>query len=104
MADTDPAPAPEPLPGGLVLARTTPEFTAQTVPPKLLAAHRTAAGVWGHLVVRSGSVDFVFEDDPDHVHHVEPGSPMPIPPGRSHSLTPSDDAVFAVEFHRPGGD
>lgn len=101
MADTDPIPTPDPLPDGLGLARTTPEFTAQTVPPKLLAAHRTAEGVWGHLVVRSGSVDFVFEDDPDHVHHVEPGSPMPIPPGRAHRLTPSDDAVFAVEFHRP---
>lgn len=103
MADTDPLPIPDPLPGGLVLARTTPEFTAGTVPRKLLAAHRTAEGVWGRLVVREGSIDFVFEDDPDHVYNVEPGNPMPIPPGRSHRLSPSDNAVFAVEFHRPAG-
>ncbi|MDP6480845.1 MAG: DUF1971 domain-containing protein [Acidimicrobiales bacterium] len=91
------------LSGRVVLEGAPPEFTAGTVPRKLLAAHRTAEGVWGHPVVREGRVDFVFEDDPDHVYNVEPGSPMPIPPGRSHRLSPSDDAVFAVEFHRPAG-
>ncbi|MEZ5215007.1 MAG: DUF1971 domain-containing protein [Ilumatobacteraceae bacterium] len=51
------------LPGGLVLVRTTPEFTEATV-PALLRAHRVAEGVWGRLVVIEGAVDFGFEDDP----------------------------------------
>ncbi len=99
MSDAGDLP-PTALPDGLVLARTTPDFTADTVPAAILAAHRTAEGVWGHLVVRSGAVDFVFEDAPDRVHRVDAGSTMPIPPGRPHHVSPLEGAVFAVEFHR----
>ncbi|MCB0997228.1 MAG: DUF1971 domain-containing protein, partial [Acidimicrobiales bacterium] len=45
---------PSQMPDGLELARTTPEFTAESVPPALLATHTVAAGVWGRIRVRAG--------------------------------------------------
>ena len=88
------------MPTGLVLARTTPSFTAATVPAGLRNAHEVADGVWGRLVVSVGTVRFVFEDDTDHAVTVAAGGHVDIPPRRRHHVEPDDDAVFTVEFHR----
>jgi tellurite resistance-related uncharacterized protein len=89
------------LPEGLQLARTTDVFTPETVPPGLLRAHRVADGVWGRLVVHSGTVTFVFEDQPHQPIVAGSGDRIVIPPGRFHHVELSDTASFAVEFHRP---
>jgi tellurite resistance-related uncharacterized protein len=88
------------MPDGLELARTTPEFTAATVPGGLLHAHQVAAGVWGRLRVHFGSVVFMFEDAPDQPIALAPGDHVDIPPQRPHHVAPDDDAIFVVEFHR----
>ena len=88
------------LPDGLVLARTTDEFDNDTVPAGLLRAHRVAEGVWGRLVVRSGSLRFVFEDDSGAPIDVGPGGMVVIPPGRPHRVVLDGPARFVVEFHR----
>jgi tellurite resistance-related uncharacterized protein len=88
------------VPPGFELARTTATFDNGTVPAGLLAAHRVADGVWGRLVVRSGRVTFVFDDDPDHPIVVAEGSGVAIPPGRAHHLELTEPATFAVEFYR----
>lgn len=88
------------LPTGLRLARTTPEFDETTVPSGLLGAHRVAEGVWGRLVVRTGSLRFVFEDDPQAGRTVSAGGHVVIPPGREHHLELGGPVTFAVEFHR----
>jgi hypothetical protein len=67
----------------------------------LLRAHRVADGVWGNLVVHSGTVTFVFDDDPDRSHHRRVrrhrGDPTGTPtPPRARPKP----ATFAVEFHR----
>ena len=56
------------LPDGAVFVRVTPDFDERTVPAGLRSAHRVADGVWGRLVVRSGTLDVVFEDAA-HVRH-----------------------------------
>jgi tellurite resistance-related uncharacterized protein len=89
------------LPAGLEHARTTPEFDEHTVPAGLLATHRVADGVWGRLVVRSGSLAFVFEDAPDGARSLAAGDAQVIPPGRPHHVAPTGPVRFAVEFHRP---
>ncbi|MFW2380452.1 MAG: DUF1971 domain-containing protein [Acidimicrobiales bacterium] len=96
--------APDELPDGLVLARTTPVFDRSNVPAGLLRAHQVAEGVWGRLVVHEGTVTFVFEDDPDHPRHGDRGDRIVIPPGRPHHVELDDSAAFAVEFHRPPSD
>lgn len=109
-----PPPSPRPLvatnptglPDGLVLDRTTPEFTAATVPAGLRRAHRVAAGVWGRLVVRRGALRFVFDDDVEHPIEVAAGDTVVIPPDRAHHIEfgpdehgLGDDTAFVVEFH-----
>jgi tellurite resistance-related uncharacterized protein len=89
------------LPTDVELARTTAELDETTVPDGLLRSHRIAADVWGRLVVRSGSVRFVFE-------HGGLGTPVTlvagdrqvIPPDRPHHLEIVGPVRFVVEFHR----
>jgi tellurite resistance-related uncharacterized protein len=88
------------VPPGFELVRTTATFDNRTVPAGLLAVHRVADGVWGRLVVRSGRVTFVFDDDPDHPIGVDEGQAVAIPPGRAHHLELAEPATFAVEFYR----
>lgn len=88
------------LPDGLQLVRTTDVFDETTVPAGLRRAHRVADGVWGRLVVHTGSVVFVFDDDPDHPITVAAGEAVAIPPTRQHHVELTGPATFAVEFHR----
>jgi tellurite resistance-related uncharacterized protein len=88
------------LPDGLQLVRTTDVFDETTVPAGLRRAHRVADGVWGRLVVHTGSVTFVFDDDPDHPLTVSAGEAVAIPPARQHHVELTGPATFAVEFHR----
>lgn len=88
------------LPEGLELVRTTDVFDNDSVPAGLLRAHRVAKGVWGRLVVHTGSVVFAFEDAPDDPFTIGSGETMVIPPGRRHHVELPTPATFAVEFHR----
>lgn len=90
----EPGPADRDLPDGLVPGRRTPEFTATTVPPALLRDHRTS--VWARLEVVSGTVEFVDDDGPSAV--ASPDRPIVFLPDRAHRVSPSTDAVFAVQF------
>lgn len=99
--DTNGAPAgAEELPAGLEHVRTTDVFDQDHHPAGLLRAHRVAEGVWGRLVVHTGSVTFVFEDDPANPITAHAGRPVVIPPGRLHHVDLGGPATFAVEFHR----
>ena len=87
------------LPDGLELARTTPEFTAETMPDGLRRAHKVAVGVWGRLVVLEGTVTFVAEDSADR-RTLGAGEWQVIEPDTAHHVEPGADARFQVEFHR----
>ena len=88
------------IPDGFQLARTTDVFDNNTVPAGLLRAHRVANGVWGRLVVHTGVVVFVFEDQPDQPISVSAGQHVAIPSSRPHHLELDTPATFAVEFYR----
>lgn len=88
------------LPDGLEHVRTTDVFDNTTVPAGLLRAHRVADGVWGNLVVHTGTVTFVFDDEPVHPITARAGDSVAIPPARRHHLELDEPATFAVEFHR----
>lgn len=92
--------APDDLPVGLELVRTTPTFDEASVPPGLLAEHQVAESVWGRLVVHDGELAFVFEDERDEPHRVAAGESMVIAPSRPHHLEVIGPVRFAVEFHR----
>ena len=89
------------LPAGLEHARTTRVFDQTSAPAGLLAAHRIAPGVWGRLLVHSGSLVFRFEDEPERAHRLDEGETLVIPPNRPHRLELDESPVsFATEFHR----
>lgn len=87
------------MPAGLVLERTSPEFTNDSVPPGLLRAHKVADHVTGRLVVREGSLVFVYEDEADEPITVGSGNWVVIHPGRPHHVELAGPVRFVVEFH-----
>jgi len=96
-------PWPDRLPPGLEPGRTTPRFDNDSVPAGLLATHRVADGVWGRLVVHSGSLVFHAEAGAEGAEagwRVPAGGSVVIPPGRPHHLVLDVPVEFAVEFHR----
>ncbi len=88
------------MPEGLELVRTTALWDEHTVPAGVLSGHRVADGVWGRLVVRSGAVGFVFEDEPDVTIQVATGDTVAIPPAKLHHVVLDGPATFVVEFYR----
>lgn len=87
------------LPDGLALARTTPTFTADTVPAGLLKDHKIASGVWGRLRVFEGTVTFV-SDETGESRRLAAGDSQVIEPDTLHHVVVGDGAAFHVEFHR----
>jgi len=87
------------LPPTVQQVRVTPTFDAESVPAGLLSAHRIASGVWGRLVVHTGSVVFALEPDGER-RAVNAGEHQVIEPNTPHHVEPTADASFAVEFYR----
>lgn len=90
------------LPVGLVEARHTPLFTAESLPAELTASHRTT--VWAELHVQDGSVRYIdLEGESPRDTRVDIGQSAVIVPGVEHRVEPSTDAVFFVQFYREPG-
>ena len=87
------------VPAGCTLVRSTPEFTAETVPAALLSAHRVASGIWGRLVVEAGTVLYVLERSGGS-RRLGAGEHQVIEPDVPHHVEPGEGARFRVEFHR----
>lgn len=100
---SDMEPTNDELPSGLEHVRTTEVFDQDRHPAGLRRAHRVADGVWARLVVHTGALEFVFDDDVDHPIHAEVDRPVVIPPGRHHHVVMTGPVTFAIEFHRDPG-
>ena len=88
------------LPDDVAHYKTTPEFTEASVPQGLLRNHTTAAGVWGRIVVREGSLRYVIEGADQEAHLLVPGSPGIVEPQVPHHIVVEAPVRFCVEFHR----
>ncbi|HWL42234.1 MAG TPA: DUF1971 domain-containing protein [Ilumatobacter sp.] len=88
------------LPDGLEHGRTTDVFDEQHHPRGLLRAHRVAEGVWARLLVHTGSLTFVFDDQPKQPIEVAAGADLVIPPSLPHHVEIDGPVTFAIEFHR----
>lgn len=87
------------LPDHVAHVRTTPVFTAVSVPAGLRRAHRIAPGVWGRLRVIGGSVTFVLEDAGES-RDLHEGDTQVIEPDVAHHVEPGANAEFVIEFYR----
>lgn len=90
---------PTELPPNLRLVRTTKVFDHVSVPAGLLSAHRIAEGIWGRLVVHTGALTFIFEEDNSASIRLQSGASVVIPPQTPHHLVLDEPTTFAIEFH-----
>ena len=87
------------LPEGAVKAGSTKLMTQDTVVPGILKKHLAPKGKWGYLVVESGSLQYVWEDDAENVLDADPGHPIVIYPERFHHVVITGAVEFRVEFY-----
>ena len=87
------------LPTGAVLVGSTPSMTQDTVAPGILRNHRAPKDKYGYLVVESGSLQFVWEDDPENALDADPEHPIVIEPERAHHVRITGAVTFRVEFY-----
>tara|TARA_B100000029_G_scaffold315184_2_gene307609 strand:- start:312 stop:521 length:210 start_codon:yes stop_codon:yes gene_type:complete len=69
------------------------------VPASLLSEHRTKPGVWGLIHVTQGTVIYQITGATEPIE-LTGHTPGVIEPETLHSVRPSDNAVFYVEFWR----
>ncbi|MDF7798084.1 DUF1971 domain-containing protein [Pontiellaceae bacterium B1224] len=87
------------LPETAELAGSTKLMNQDTVVPGILKKHLTPKGKWGFLVVESGSLEYVWEDDTENVLMADPGHPIVIFPERFHHVIITGPVEFKVEFY-----
>ena len=98
------------LPDQAIKIGSTPSMTADTVAAGLLRKHLAPRGKYGLLVVEEGSLQYVWDDDADHVLDADPDHPIVIAPERYHHVVITGPVLFRVEFYQvpqtlgdPGG-
>ena len=87
------------LPDSVHLERTTPTFTAETVPAGLQREHHLAPGRWGRLRVDEGALTFVVEATGES-RRLTAGESQVIEPEVAHHVEVEPGASFAVELYR----
>lgn len=79
--------------------KKTPIFNAQNVPKAILEKHNTKEGVWGKLVVLSGTLKFVdLENGKELV--LGKGEFQIIEPTKWHKLILIENPEFYIEFFK----
>jgi len=91
--------APSELPAGLVAYRRTPIFDQDTTPAMLRFEHRTAAGVWGLIMVVEGRLRF-RSLYPIAETVLTKGASIAVAPQQPHEVAPDGPVRFFVEFYR----
>ena len=87
------------LPDNAVKAGSTKLMNQETVVPGILKKHLAPKGKWGYLVVESGALQYVWEDDPDNVLDADLEHPIVIFPERFHHVVITGKVRFRVEFY-----
>lgn len=89
-----------PIPEGYKAYRRSPDFTADTIPAALRAAHRTKPDVWGLIHVLEGRLLYRLTDAASEVVLEAGAPPGVIEADILHSVAPLGPVRFFVEFHR----
>ena len=76
----------------------SPLFDETSVPDALRRDHCTKAGVWGRIVVTSGSLIYLRDDRPAQILTAD--MPGVIYPQELHCVHPKGAVQFRVEFYR----
>lgn len=91
---------PKALPAGLIAYGRSPDFTPDTLPAKLQAAHSTKAGTWGLLHVLEGTVRYCLEPPHTGEQVAAAGECIVIESGIRHRVAFVEPGRFYIEFYR----
>jgi tellurite methyltransferase len=86
------------LPAGLRPVRSSPEWTARTMPTSLRRRHRLGPRTWAVVRVRDGNLRFSMQGTPGGSRTLGPGAVQAIPPELDHDVVPIGDAAFTIDF------
>lgn len=86
------------MPEGLHPIPSNMEWTEETVPEPLLRLHRLGRGIWGHVAVHSGSLNFTMSTEPPIDVVLWPGSSQAIPPDVEHEVRLLGPVRFTIDF------
>ena len=75
-------------------------LTNKTVLKPLLNKHMAPKGKTALVVVKEGSLDYVWEDDLSSVLTCDKDHPIIIEPERYHHLIMTGDVKFRIEFYK----
>lgn len=88
------------LPTEVVAYGRTPDFTPETLPDALKAAHTTKPGVWGLIHVLEGRLFYTFEPPHTGYRILAERDTAPIPPEIPHRVGFVEAGRFFVEFYK----
>ncbi|MCO1336607.1 DUF1971 domain-containing protein [Microbulbifer sp. OS29] len=88
------------LPPGIAPYKKTPEFTEENIPPGLLNDHNTKEGVWGKIVILTGSLEYTIQEPVVEVIVLNPKKFGVVEPTIRHHIKPLGAVKFHVEFFR----
>lgn len=91
---------PSELPDNVIGYSRTPEFTEDTLPEALKAAHTTKRGVWGLIHVLDGQLFYCLEPPHKGQRLIYAGETAPIPSGIPHRVEFVKNGRFFVEFFK----
>ncbi len=103
MTGSGPPEAPAELPGNVILLRSTPIFTAESLPQALRENHSTKEGSWGRLCIISGQLRYEVCDPrrpPSTTILIPESEPGIIEPTILHRVEPVGEVEFQVQFWR----
>ncbi|QVK20692.1 DUF1971 domain-containing protein [Mycoplasmatota bacterium] len=90
----------EKLPAGAIKVGETPMMSENTVLPAILNKHMSPRGKIGHIVVETGSLQFVWEDNLHDIIMCDKKHPVVIEPERYHHVIITGKVEFKVEFYK----
>lgn len=88
-----------PLPNKDKKLGETPWMTEETVLKPILNKHMSPKGKVGLVVVKEGTLDYVWEDTPNDIITADKDHPIVIEPERYHHVIITGSVVFKVEFY-----
>ncbi len=87
------------LPKGLEKVGETPVMNQENVFPGILEKHMAPKNKWGKIVVISGSLNYVWEDNVEDILKADINNPIVIEPERYHHVILTGEVKFKVEFY-----
>lgn len=75
-------------------------FTEQNILKPLLNKHMAPKGKTGLVIVKEGSLEFVWEDDLTTVLTCDSNHPIVIEPERYHHIIITGAVLFNIEFYK----